>query len=497
MIWKVTPLPVILHVTVLLFFLLQCNARLTPKTQPTIFRDSNNIFGLVPEPKHSTKNIKYLGDYESFKDCERACTTNSSLKCTAFTWHHVDFDAEEWAKGCYGNVDSAWAPSPNLGVDSGLVSGGGVQCKTDLDCSLNGECDTLSGSCTCEPAWKGPNCETLNLIPTPFSAGYRYDNSGPQTSWGGASLQADDGKWHMWAAELVNHCPMSYWLGNSQVVHAVSNSMGGPYIRQEVVQPVFAHEPNTVRAPTGEYVMYFTARSPPPNTAHKPCICSSTNYSKYAKCDGSRDWNAPLLTYMSYTSNPNGNWSKPVLIPQAAPLIDSNLAPVILSDGSVRGIYRDDGNNTVSQTNLHIVTASNWRDPSTYIESSAAIPGRSDIFDGPEDPFVWQDKNGNFHAIFHEWPHPAGPHAFSKDGKRWYWGPGGPDPSGFCAESICAYHGYIQLTDRDKSLELEGRERPHLIFGGKDGNTPVALTNGVCDSNSRKNCWTALQFILS
>eukprot|EP00463_Aulacantha_scolymantha_P002297 TRINITY_DN2990_c0_g1_i1.p1 TRINITY_DN2990_c0_g1~~TRINITY_DN2990_c0_g1_i1.p1 ORF type:complete len:201 (+),score=21.89 TRINITY_DN2990_c0_g1_i1:45-647(+) len=192
-----------------------------------------------------------------------------------------------------------------------------------------------------------------------MGAGYRYDSSGPQTSWGGASLQADDGTWHMWAAELVNHCPMSYWLGNSQVVHATSSSMEGPYTRQEVVWPVFAHEPNTVRAPTGEYVMYFTARNPPPNKAHKACVCSSTDPTKDAKCDGSRDWDAELLTYMSYTNNPNGgNWSKPVLIPQEAPLIDSNLAPVILSDGSVRGIYRDDNNFNDSRTNLHIVTAS-------------------------------------------------------------------------------------------------------------------------------------------
>eukprot|EP01052_Picozoa_sp_SAG31_P043711 SAG31_NODE_7371_length_1707_cov_2.520522_1_plen_75_part_00 len=47
-------------------------------------------------------------------------------------------------------------------------------------------------------------------------------------------------------------------MPNSQVVHAVSDSLSQPFRRKEVVFPAFAHEPTVARAPSGEFVMYFT-----------------------------------------------------------------------------------------------------------------------------------------------------------------------------------------------------------------------------------------------
>ena len=46
-----------------------------------------------------------------------------------------------------------------------------------------------------------------------------------------------------------------------QVVHAVADfPTTSPYqfTRKEVVAPVFAHEPTVSRAPTGEWVMFYT-----------------------------------------------------------------------------------------------------------------------------------------------------------------------------------------------------------------------------------------------
>ena len=65
-------------------------------------------------------------------------------------------------------------------------------------------------------------------------------------------LQDDDGTFHMWASVLTARCSMHYWLANSQVVHATTTSLTAPFEMREVVWPVFAHEPNVVRAPSGE-----------------------------------------------------------------------------------------------------------------------------------------------------------------------------------------------------------------------------------------------------
>ena len=42
----------------------------------------------------------------------------------------------------------------------------GVQsCLTNVSCSLNGLCDTVTGTCSCDPAWSGEKCTTLNVLP--------------------------------------------------------------------------------------------------------------------------------------------------------------------------------------------------------------------------------------------------------------------------------------------------------------------------------------------
>ena len=372
-----------------------------------------------------------------------------------------------------------------------------LACTSDADCSYNGVCK--SAECHCEPAWHGPSCERLSLLPTPANAGYRAaDAGGALTSWGGAVLQDEaTGVWHMWAAELVGHCDMAFWLGNSQVVHATADTFLGPYQRREVVHPVFAHEPNVVRAPTGEWVMFYTSSPKIPTTTGPdgepggvPCSCAPDGTPH--NCSAWRDWSAPLYTYMSWTRDPAGGWSAPVLIPQANATIDTNFAPVIKADGSLIGLYRDDA--CGSSTNLHLVTATDWRRNETYRESRDPIAGGvvgagAGVFDGPEDPFVWIDPAGRLHSLFHEWPHPSGPHAFSADGTDWRWARGGPDPSGNCTEAPCAYTSALELT-AGRKVGLSGRERPHLVFSN---GTIVGLVNGMCAPGERSRCWTGLQ----
>lgn len=126
-----------------------------------------------------------------------------------------------------------------------------AKCASDLDCSLNGVCNTGTGTCTCDTAWTGACCTALNLLPVALNSSYRH----PLTStWGGNIIvDAASGTHHMWIAEMApagvggdpgaGSCGLTTWSSNSQITHVTSSSLEGPYARQEVVLPIWSHNP--------------------------------------------------------------------------------------------------------------------------------------------------------------------------------------------------------------------------------------------------------------
>lgn len=82
---------------------------------------------------------------------------------------------------------------------------------------------------------------------------------------------------------------------------------------------------------------------------------------------------------MMYTNDPTAMeaWSRPVEIPSANlgidPMVDTNFAPVILSNGSLVGVTRTGS----------ITFALDWKQPSTY-ECIAKDPGFQDFGEDPK-----------------------------------------------------------------------------------------------------------------
>ena len=71
-----------------------------------------------------------------------------------------------------------------------------VPCRTDFECSFNGEC--TAGSCVCAPAWTGAYCHELNLLPANNNTGLNQLHDEPPIShWGAAVLLGDDQLYHM------------------------------------------------------------------------------------------------------------------------------------------------------------------------------------------------------------------------------------------------------------------------------------------------------------
>ena len=282
-------------------------------------------------------------------------------------------------------------------------------CRSAVDCSLNGRC-APGGVCECLPQWHGAECGQLNLLPLPRAVSGRKDVNATTrkniSSWGGSVQLGADGVFHMWSAEMAGNCGIGSWLSNSVIAHSTSMDAAGRYERQSETWPVFAHEPVVARAPTGEFVMFFTSTlwsgvehdlypytaGETPVNGGRASFCAGCpgDGSSGQSCHAGRNWSMPLPTFMSFTRTPEGNWSAPVAVPkvQQAPLIDSNLSPIIFPNGSLLGLWRNDDD----RGSIHTCVASDWRDPETYVQytydifSRGGLPALDAGLEGVEDP---------------------------------------------------------------------------------------------------------------
>mmetsp|Transcript_14870 Transcript_14870/g.22875 ORF Transcript_14870/g.22875 Transcript_14870/m.22875 type:complete len:445 (+) Transcript_14870:143-1477(+) len=394
-----------------------------------------------------------------------------------------------------------------------------------------------SGTCNCYPQWTGTSCTVLNLLPAKRNGGLHspYDskdrdhdknkkNNGviskrKTSSWGGSILlDKATGVWHMYAAEMINNCGIDYWIPNSRVVHAVADTYEGPFTVADVVVEPYAHEPNAVRGPNGEWIIYMSMRHPlDPDENFWNCTSSnimstktSSPYRRRTLLSATLLQPRPNDTYMTYSHSPHGPWSKPVKVLDTSRaiwdghevLIDTNLAVTFIDATSIVGIWRKCNNSPKGSvcenqccTFPYLLTASNWKDPTTY----HAHIDRGPIFDailsyGSEDPMVWTniiqmndngEKKDIIKAILHDEQGPSrttaiGRYAFSDDGgKTWVY------------SQEDAYNGTVFWTDDDDSYTtLFRRERPHMVV--EDG-IPLAVSNGVQESTNDDRSWTLVQ----
>lgn len=126
------------------------------------------------------------------------------------------------------------------------------RCTSDASCQLNGKCES-NGHCTCDPGWVGTNCSALQLGESRRAYTGRTSDT---TTWGGRAVEGDDGKWHGFFTELTQHCTLSAWTTNSEIVHAIADKVEGPYTFSNVVQVPWSHNPAITREPTtGDYLI--------------------------------------------------------------------------------------------------------------------------------------------------------------------------------------------------------------------------------------------------
>jgi hypothetical protein len=181
---------------------------------------------------------------------------------------------------------------------------------------------------------------------------------------------------------------------------------------------------------------------------------------------------------------------------------DTNLSPVIHSDGSLIGIWRKCCHASPLHTGSWplLARASHWADALSYTFGSEWILpelGPTNVSPeyipslGTEDPHLYLDANNRLHALFHnmasckQYPCPdvAGGHAYAHDASGGNW-----------TYTGVAYSGTNVHFDDGGSFSFSRQERPHVIqnatghithlstavqYGGEYGDASYTLVQPV------------------
>jgi len=315
------------------------------------------------------------------------------------------------------------------------------------------------------------------LLPAPLDGGFRMDG---YWVWCGSVIKGDDGKYHMFASRWPKPPGFGpYWLTNSEIVHAVSDTPAGPYKFSDVSLPPrgakywdgqMTHNP-AIRKYRDTYLLYYTG------TTYKGDRPSATN--RVSETD-------PLTVEahegerigLATSKSPYGPWKrldKPILDVRPSSweqYLVSNAAPVVMKDGRVLLYYKGVTRLTVHAVGLAIAD----RFDGEYKRVSDQ-PLNMGI--GAEDPFIWIE-NGKYKALMLDNQRKYSPDkeiffATSDDGIGWTV----PANAIAVSRNVRMADGTIQ--------RMEKTERPHvLIENGKPTHVFFAVSGKL---NGQSATW--------
>ena len=341
-------------------------------------------------------------------------------------------------------------------------------CTDNFGCSLGGRC--VDHVCECFRAWKGINCSELNLQATRNIRA--FDRPENQSSWGGSVIWENETQtFHMFAADMTEHCGLNSWQHNSAIRHLVSKTPEGPYEPQEIILSSFSHNPTVHKTQSGHYVIYHIGKG----------------------VHGSR----PLITTCHNGTTPQESESG---FQGPPPPIGSIIVPDMIFSESLRGPW---------STYASSQKGSSCNNPAAYVfpngttllickvmspEIRVMLVAKADSWQGPyhvvahtnvygEDAFIWrQPEDGSFHMLLHSMkPTKICTTAWSADGLHWT--PAfNANLSTTKSQTYPSYNHTITQTD-GHGLVARRRERHQLLLNSgflPGPGAPVAwLFNGV------------------
>eukprot|EP00039_Didymoeca_costata_P016025 m.279947 g.279947 ORF g.279947 m.279947 type:complete len:381 (-) comp16323_c11_seq86:228-1370(-) len=357
-----------------------------------------------------------------------------------------------------------------------LVSLATSSCTTDDDCQLNGICS--ANTCKCDDAWHGDQCELLTLQPGEYS--YAPADA---TSWGGGPpvYDTERKKWVFYVTEIANHCGLSEWQHMSTVVEALGDAPAGPFTRNRLVVPTQAHNPYYVYDnSSGTHLIFHIGGGDNPPSKTNPF---KTNCSGGTTPGPAQYTDAPLYSaqpYVHYSSSLSGNYTRlNITLPaDAKPLSwgSDNPAPFIFPNGTVLMLTRKYNSTRAKHgpqphDTIWLVRAPSFKGPYEFVFDHPVFVNESF---NEEDPCIYQDQRGHFHALFH-FTHG---HAWSRDGINWSWGGGKAAWTSTVKESDGSLRT-LKDSERPRVWVDPTTKLPSLLFIASGGDSqPTAVGKG-------------------
>ena len=315
----------------------------------------------------------------------------------------------------------------------------------------------------CDAPWLGADCGLLDERPGAIA----YGAAPTLYTWGGNVVQDDAGTFHLIVAEMQGfNCTLNTWQQNSACVHATAASAMGPFERQRVAVGTWCHNPQMLTLPDGTLALFHIGDG----TGGSSSNCSAAVAAAAATGDAAAVRGAaPGGSTLHLAATPAGPWTPAAHAPPSC----NNPAPLLHPNGT---LY------------LLCDSATLWRAPSidgpwarvwTWVPEAGGGPAG-----GYEDGFVWLDKRGAWHSLYHVWDthdltnqtqcvnSTVSAHAFSEDGLAWFVGKAQP------------YNTTVTFADGRPAEISPTRERPKLFFA-RDGVTPLFLYNGAVAMDGR------------
>lgn len=315
------------------------------------------------------------------------------------------------------------------------------------------------------------------LLPTKYENGFRMDG---YWVWCGSSIKGDDGKYHIFASRWSNSTGFSpYWLTNSEIVHAVSDTPEGPYKFSDVALPPrgaefwdgqMTHNP-AIRKHGDTYLLYYTGTT---YKGTRPSKENPVGETDALKLEAHTQERIGLAT----SKSPYGPWTrldKPILdvVPNSwEQYLVSNAAPVVMKDGKVWLYYKG-----VEKLRVHAIGLAVADCPTCEYKRVSDKPLNMGI--GAEDPFIWQE-NGKFKALMLDHEKRYSPdkeifYAVSDDGLKWR-----------VPRNAIAVSKQVFFADSTKK-KMNSTERPHvLIENGKPTHVFFATGETI---NGKRYTW--------
>jgi len=229
----------------------------------------------------------------------------------------------------------------------------------------------------------------------------------------------------MWVSEMVNGCGLKDWGKNSRIIHATAANPNSAFKFQEATLPVWAHNAAPVRAPKthtacpGCYYLFHIGSG----NGGSPVKCDNMTTPHTAPLAASGGWSS--LVHRAKT--PAGPWEPLPSIPKTG---CNNPAPAFAKNGT---LYVLCSSSSIWRSSEPTSAAAWQKVVSVNLNDSPWTGGKPSPFLKVEDPYLYQDKNGNWHLLVHLYDYrdgwPVNPnqtmpvlvsgHAYSMDLTTW------------------------------------------------------------------------------